>query len=327
MISFIFTAGNKRFRGLIDDFAPKYVEATTKLEKTQVIATVIDRVRADSPNGGFIKKDFYTGRWYEIGNEKARDKVGHAIRKAAEELMKRKGLKKTSRTSVAKEAISEKAKASASHGKDSPKQLRSPLSESAVSPAGVGLRGSVLSEAAALEGMARGRTLIGNPLTQSLMGRTPLTQASWITDGQVMPSLLGGGASSLLPSLGSPYLMDAQQSLYLSNLRAQTLQGALAGSDLRTLELQAANQDATLRRLAALRELEMAQKLGPLPSQAASAGLGGGANPLPSAALSQALAAAPGRLDSLLTQRNEQGVPLYEALLQAREREEATNDN
>ena len=73
-------AGNKRFRQLIDDFAPKYVEATTKLEKTQVIATVIDRVRADSPNGGFIKKDFYTGRWYEIGNEKARDKCGHAIR-------------------------------------------------------------------------------------------------------------------------------------------------------------------------------------------------------------------------------------------------------
>jgi len=82
--------GNKRFRGIIDQFAPNYVSASTKLDKTQVIAAVIEKIRSDSPGGGFVKKDFYSGRWYEIGNEKARDKVGHAIRKAAEELQKTK---------------------------------------------------------------------------------------------------------------------------------------------------------------------------------------------------------------------------------------------
>jgi hypothetical protein len=71
---------------LIDRSAPHYLAAKTKLEKTQVIAAVIDTVRRESPRGGFVKKDFYSSRWHEIGDEKARDKVGHAIRKAAEQL-------------------------------------------------------------------------------------------------------------------------------------------------------------------------------------------------------------------------------------------------
>lgn len=79
-------SGNIRFRKLVDEHAPAYVKAETKYEKTKVIADLIDRVRNDSPNGGFVKRDFYSGRWYEIGIERARDKVGHAIRKAADKL-------------------------------------------------------------------------------------------------------------------------------------------------------------------------------------------------------------------------------------------------
>lgn len=71
---------------MIDRSAPHYLAAKTKLEKTQVIAALIDKVRSESPGGGFVKKDFYSSRWHEIGDEKARDKVGHAIRKAAEQL-------------------------------------------------------------------------------------------------------------------------------------------------------------------------------------------------------------------------------------------------
>ena len=65
--------------------APLYVAARTKLEKTQVIASVVDKVRRDSPGGGFVKRDFHSGLWFEIGDDKARDKVGHAIRRAIED--------------------------------------------------------------------------------------------------------------------------------------------------------------------------------------------------------------------------------------------------
>ena len=64
--------GNQRFRQIIDRSAPHYLDARTKLEKTQVIAAVIDKIRSDSPGGGFVRKDFYSGRWYEIGDEKVR---------------------------------------------------------------------------------------------------------------------------------------------------------------------------------------------------------------------------------------------------------------
>jgi hypothetical protein len=70
---------------LIDKNAHDYTKVTSKYEKTQVIVAVIETIRCESP-GGFIKKDFCSGQWYKIGDEKARDKVGHAIRKAAEEL-------------------------------------------------------------------------------------------------------------------------------------------------------------------------------------------------------------------------------------------------
>jgi hypothetical protein len=61
---------------LIDRYAPAYQKATTKYQKSEVIAKIVTEVRANSPGGGFVKKDFYSGRWFEIGDEKARDKVG-----------------------------------------------------------------------------------------------------------------------------------------------------------------------------------------------------------------------------------------------------------
>jgi hypothetical protein len=47
---------------------------------------VVDKVRRDSPTvgGGFVKQDAKTVLWYEIGDDKARDKVGHAIRRCLE---------------------------------------------------------------------------------------------------------------------------------------------------------------------------------------------------------------------------------------------------
>lgn len=46
-----------------------------------MIVSLVDKVRRESGGGGFVKQDENTGLWYEIGDEKARDKVGHAIRR------------------------------------------------------------------------------------------------------------------------------------------------------------------------------------------------------------------------------------------------------
>lgn len=70
------TAGNERFRIIIEKYAPLYHQVKTKYQKSEVIANVVAEVRKHSPGGGFVKKDFYSGRWFEIGDEKARDKVG-----------------------------------------------------------------------------------------------------------------------------------------------------------------------------------------------------------------------------------------------------------
>lgn len=71
--------------------APLYDAAQTKQEKTKVIASLVNRIRRESPQGGgFIKRDTITGFWYEIGNDKARDKVGHAIRRAIDAKKKKK---------------------------------------------------------------------------------------------------------------------------------------------------------------------------------------------------------------------------------------------
>jgi hypothetical protein len=70
------TAGNERFRVIIEKYAPVYQQAKTKYQKSEVIASIVADVRRHSPGGGFVKKDFYTRRWFEIGDEKARDKVG-----------------------------------------------------------------------------------------------------------------------------------------------------------------------------------------------------------------------------------------------------------
>jgi hypothetical protein len=103
--------GNKRYRKLVEHTAPLYERAATKLEKTQVIAAVVRKVRDDarafhSSNdsgvgavaGGFVKKDYQTGLWYDIGDDKARDKVGHAIRRVVEDAKKthkKKNIKST----------------------------------------------------------------------------------------------------------------------------------------------------------------------------------------------------------------------------------------
>ena len=88
--------GNKKFRAIVDIYAAEYQQATTKLEKSNVLSKVLDHVKK-SGNGGarFIAVN-KRGDWYQVSDDQAREKVGHSIREAvaalAPERIKRKRL-------------------------------------------------------------------------------------------------------------------------------------------------------------------------------------------------------------------------------------------
>lgn len=70
--------GNIQFRNLIQSNVDAYISAPTKTDKTSVVMGIVDQVR----KGGslFVKQDEDTGRWYDIGDSLAREKVGHSLR-------------------------------------------------------------------------------------------------------------------------------------------------------------------------------------------------------------------------------------------------------
>lgn len=78
--------GNKRFRSLVATFIPDYMKARSKVDKSMVLNSIIEKVRSyTNPDTGspaqFVKYTKSTG-WVLIGDEHAREKVGHAIREA-----------------------------------------------------------------------------------------------------------------------------------------------------------------------------------------------------------------------------------------------------
>jgi hypothetical protein len=63
--------GNENFRILVQSSLRAYIAARTKTDKTSIIRQVINVVREQSPNGGFVKYDPLTGRYYEVGDTMA----------------------------------------------------------------------------------------------------------------------------------------------------------------------------------------------------------------------------------------------------------------
>ena len=70
--------GNKRLRVLATSFLPSYSTAMDRRTKTRIVSSIVDMVR-NSPGGSFVKhaKD---GRWYEVNEAVAREKVGYIFR-------------------------------------------------------------------------------------------------------------------------------------------------------------------------------------------------------------------------------------------------------
>jgi hypothetical protein len=77
---------------MLDDYA----KAKSKLDKSGVLASLVDQIRAASPNGGFVKQD-ESGRWFEVGDFLAREKTSQAFRDALHERYKSSNVAKKKR--------------------------------------------------------------------------------------------------------------------------------------------------------------------------------------------------------------------------------------
>ena len=66
--------GNRRFQVVLSMNLQRYADAGTKSEKSRIVLSVVDSIKEGSPDGGFVTNE--RGRWYDIGNYLARQKVG-----------------------------------------------------------------------------------------------------------------------------------------------------------------------------------------------------------------------------------------------------------
>jgi hypothetical protein len=73
--------GNKRFREMVAASLDEYIEAGNRFEKSLVIHRIVDQIQAEG--GRFLKKDTRVGKWCELTQQQSKEKVGHAIRDAA----------------------------------------------------------------------------------------------------------------------------------------------------------------------------------------------------------------------------------------------------
>ena len=70
--------GNKRFRHIIKMNQVRYQNATSREAKTRITEDIIDIIR--SRGGRFLKFDADSNEWTDVGDEKAHEKVSHALR-------------------------------------------------------------------------------------------------------------------------------------------------------------------------------------------------------------------------------------------------------
>lgn len=71
-------AGNIKFQAIVRSVSERYSKTEGKLGKSLIVSEIIDTIRRNSPNGGFVKLD--NGKWYEVGDYIARERVGQSLR-------------------------------------------------------------------------------------------------------------------------------------------------------------------------------------------------------------------------------------------------------
>ena len=105
--------GNKRFRRIVQTYVDEYISMKSKVDKSQLLSRIIDKVRAQNNGTAAFIKQNKDGIWFDIGDEQAREKVGHAIREAT-------GQRDASSTNHVAKQDSIQADESSSLGKQAP---------------------------------------------------------------------------------------------------------------------------------------------------------------------------------------------------------------
>uniref|UniRef100_A0A7S2KBQ9 DUF6824 domain-containing protein n=1 Tax=Leptocylindrus danicus TaxID=163516 RepID=A0A7S2KBQ9_9STRA len=77
--------GNERFRILVQTKKKLYLQSS-KRDKPLVSREIVALVRGQNPPGRFLGKDVRTGLWFDIGDQKAREKTSQALREGAPNL-------------------------------------------------------------------------------------------------------------------------------------------------------------------------------------------------------------------------------------------------
>ena len=80
-------AGNRNMRDIVQANLAKYSASSSKMEKGHIISLVYEEICEQAGIGGFIKND-EQGRWYDVGEFLAREKVSQAFRDSLQEKYK-----------------------------------------------------------------------------------------------------------------------------------------------------------------------------------------------------------------------------------------------
>lgn len=89
-------SGNIRLNKIVESYLESYSAAdSTKRSKSEIIKRIVDQIREDSPEGGFVKKDPATGKYYECGDVVSREKVSQCFRDALKDSYKSSNKAKT----------------------------------------------------------------------------------------------------------------------------------------------------------------------------------------------------------------------------------------
>lgn len=73
-------SGNRHFRTILETYLEDYKKCVLKLDKSVAVIAIVDDIRKLSPNGGFIKFCKDKKCYVEVGDKRAKEKVGHALR-------------------------------------------------------------------------------------------------------------------------------------------------------------------------------------------------------------------------------------------------------
>jgi len=80
--------GNETFRKIVHQKKRVYLTARFKREKRIIADSILEAIKSLGPPGRFLARDAKTGLWYDVGNDKARDKTSQALRENAPSIRK-----------------------------------------------------------------------------------------------------------------------------------------------------------------------------------------------------------------------------------------------